>query len=99
MTAYVCRLKANPKQEGIAIDKDILQINEGDVIVPKIMISVLWFDVRSPAPCFHEPQELEWLAIYDREDFEDYEEESEETEKTEEENDDLGEEKEEDGQV
>lgn len=46
------------------------------------MIGVLWDEVRSPAPSYHDPSELIWLSVPDiaEEEDEDEDEESEETE-------------------
>ena len=33
------------------------------IIVMEALLSVLWDNQRSPAPCYHNPSEIEWLEI------------------------------------
>jgi hypothetical protein len=54
----VCK-KGNENIAGTAIGVELLQVN-GKLISK---VAVLWDDLRTPAPSFHDPADLEWLAI------------------------------------
>jgi len=54
----VCK-KGNENIAGTAIGVELLQLN-GKLISK---VAVLWDDMRAPAPSFHDPSDLEWLAI------------------------------------
>jgi len=71
MKPFVCRLKRNPEQLGIAINENLFAgVTEDGKPQLSAQISVLWFDVRSPSPCYHNPMELEWMNMYNDDDFE-----------------------------
>lgn len=87
---FSCALKANPEQLGIAVSEHL--VPTADEAAPggvrfQSLIAVLWNEVRTPAPSYHEPSELIWLAVpgitdddeYDDEDGE-YEDDEEEDE-------------------
>lgn len=54
----VCK-KGNENIAGTAIGVELLQVN-GKLISK---VAVLWDDLRTPSPSFHDPADLEWLAI------------------------------------
>lgn len=54
----VCK-KGNENIAGTAIGVELLQVN-GKLISK---VAVLWDDLRTPAPSFHDPSDLEWLSI------------------------------------
>jgi hypothetical protein len=64
--AFSCALKDNPDHLGIAVSESLVQVP--DTASPsgvriQSLIGVLWNDVRSPAPSYHEPSELQWLSV------------------------------------
>jgi hypothetical protein len=58
-TPYTVCKKGNESIAGTAIGVELLQVN-GKLISK---VAVLWDDMRSPAPSFHDPADLEWLSI------------------------------------
>jgi hypothetical protein len=86
--AFSCALKSNPEQLGIAVSEHLVptpdEASPGGVRF-QALIAVLWNEVRTPAPSYHEPSELVWLAVpgitddeeFDDEDFDEDEDEVE----------------------
>jgi len=73
MEAFRCYLNADETQEGLAISEIPLQmINPDGKSVFGVQIGVLWDNVRSPAPCYHSPEQISHIME------EDYEENAEE---------------------
>lgn len=58
-TPYTVCKKGNENIQGTAIGVELLQFN--GKLVSKV--AVLWDELRSPAPSFHDPADLEWLGI------------------------------------
>lgn len=58
-TPYTVCKKGNENIAGTAIGVELLQLN--GKLVSKV--AVLWDDLRTPAPSFHDPADLEWLGI------------------------------------
>jgi hypothetical protein len=58
-TPYTVCKKGNESIAGTAIGVELLQVN-GKLISK---VAVLWDDMRTPAPSFHDPSDLEWLNI------------------------------------
>jgi len=58
-TPYTVCKKGNENIQGTAIGVELLQLN--GKLVSKV--AVLWDELRTPAPSFHDPADLEWLGI------------------------------------
>lgn len=58
-TPYTVCKKGNENIQGTAIGVELLQLN--GKLVSKV--AVLWDELRTPAPSFHDPSDLEWLGI------------------------------------
>jgi hypothetical protein len=72
MKPFYCRLVKNPKFTGTVINEHVnpipreIQNEKGEIVTTIVMeslLSVLWDNQRTPAPCYHNPSEIEWLEI------------------------------------
>jgi hypothetical protein len=72
MMPFYCRLKKDKSYTGTCISEHVspipreIQNEKGEIvttIVMEALLSVLWDNQRSPAPCYHNPSEIEWLEI------------------------------------
>lgn len=72
MTPFIVCLKENNDQIGTAISEHVVTLpvvvkdaNGEDTMTTKVtpLVGVLWDDIRSPSPSYHDPSELEWLSI------------------------------------
>ena len=78
--AFACALKSNPEQLGIAISEHLLPFADAQAptgVRIQALIGVLWNDMRSPAPSYHEPTEIMWLNVPDLTDEDEYEDDEE----------------------
>lgn len=86
MKPFICALKSQPQQTGIALSEHLIPLPDNDSptgIKMNPLISVLWDEVRSPAPSYHSPQELVWLSVPDIADPEDDEDDEDEVDDSE----------------
>jgi hypothetical protein len=88
---FSCALKSNTEQLGIAVSEHLVPVADANTpggVRFQALLGVLWNDVRSPAPSYHDPNDLVWMNVpgitddedEDYQDDEDYEDEEEEEE-------------------
>jgi hypothetical protein len=78
--AFLCVLRTNPDQMGIAVSENFIPTaqDENGKIKYESKIGVCWLNQPdAPAPCYHAPNEISFASIYEPEFLEDDEEEDE----------------------